>query len=262
MNQTRNILSLSQAEQLFTYRPDRGDIVRKVTTGPTAREGSELPARQVEINGKAYCVKKLAWLLCHGEFPRRPVILLDGDAKNLRPGNMILSHNCQDENDVLAVMADVRRVLSYNPNDGAFRWTAFIGEHRPGDLAGWEHSAGYIVIPIFGAKIYAHRLAFAFLTGAFPVDVVDHISGDRKDNSWGNLRDVTQGTNVENRTSALSENSLSGLLGVHWNSQRGRWHAEIKVAGKKVHLGFFHDRFEAHEAYLRAKRSLHEGCTL
>jgi hypothetical protein len=53
-----------------------------------------------------------------------------------------------------------------------------------------------------------------------------------------------------------------GLLGVHWSTQKNTWKAEIKTHGKKRHLGFFGDKHEAHQAYLKAKREIHAGCTI
>jgi hypothetical protein len=40
------------------------------------------------------------------------------------------------------------------------------------------------------------------------------------------------------------------------------WRARIQVNGKGVHLGMFATPDEAHEAYLIAKRKLHEGCAI
>lgn len=41
--------------------------------------------------------------------------------------------------------------------------------------------------------------------------------------------------------------------GTYFNRDRGRWAAQIQVNGRKVHLGLFDTREEAHAAYLSAK---------
>jgi hypothetical protein len=45
----------------------------------------------------------------------------------------------------------------------------------------------------------------------------------------------------------------SKYTGVSWDSQASKWRASVKHNGKHVHVGFFIDEKEAHEAYLKAK---------
>ena len=56
--------------------------------------------------------------------------------------------------------------------------------------------------------------------------------------------------------------SCSGFLGVSWHKHACKWHAKITVDGKRNHLGSFATPEAAHEAYLLAKRKIHEGCTI
>jgi hypothetical protein len=56
------------------------------------------------------------------------------------------------------------------------------------------------------------------------------------------------------------KHSRSGLLGVEWNN--GTWRARIKVGARRLHLGNFKSKHEAHLAYLEAKRILHVSCTI
>lgn len=51
------------------------------------------------------------------------------------------------------------------------------------------------------------------------------------------------------------------MLGVHLKS-KGKFQAQIRVNSKLIRLGVFVSPEEASEAYLSAKRKLHEGCTL
>jgi hypothetical protein len=257
----KNRLDSNTVTALFSHDEERGVVVRAVTRH-AAKAGDAIGKKQVEVDGKSYSTRVIAWILLHGEEPSRTVLHLDGDASNFHRNNLMLAHRADGEAGLLALMPDVMRLLSYCPISGEFRWAAHYGGHSPGDVAGWSHSNGYLVVSIFGVKAYAHRLSFAFQTGSFPAGVVDHINGDRKDNRISNLRDVSHRVNAENRISPINQHSASGLLGVHWSSQKGRWSAQIKSFGRKKHLGFFDDKQEAQRVYIESKRALHEGCTL
>ncbi len=50
--------------------------------------------------------------------------------------------------------------------------------------------------PVF---LKLHRVAFAIMTGAWPIDEVDHINRDRQDNKWSNLRQSTSSENKMNK---------------------------------------------------------------
>jgi hypothetical protein len=44
----------------------------------------------------------------------------------------------------------------------------------------------------------------------------------------------------------------SKYKGVCWNKKSNKWHTQIKLDGKKKHLGYFTDEYEAHLAYEKA----------
>lgn len=157
----------------------------------------------------------------------------------------------------------LRELLHYNPETGVFTWLVHRQRHRAGDVAGSKHSMGYIEMGVCGSSYLAHRLAWLYMTGAWPAGDVDHKNGQRSDNRFDNLRDVSKSVNLQNRQSAPS-NSLSGLLGVSRSAARKeRWTARIQgLNGRPIHLGSFDTPQEAHHAYLEMKRSMHEGCTI
>jgi hypothetical protein len=100
------------------------------------------------------------------------------------------------------------------------------------------------------------------MTGSWPTDDVDHKNGMRTDNSYGNLREVSRSLNQQNLRKARGE-TASGVLGVYVSDRPGKpWKASINVSGKDRYLGRFATKDEAQAAYLAAKRSLHEGCTI
>jgi hypothetical protein len=156
---------------------------------------------------------------------------------------------------------ELRVHLHYDPASGEFTRLRSNGTAKAGDVAGWTEPSGYRKISILGRKYYAHRCAILYATGEWPRLHVDHINGIRSDNRLCNLRDVDCSVNLQNRRKAASH-SKSGLLGVHFHRAANRYAAEIKTDGVRVFLGLFDTAEQAHAAYLRAKRVMHEGCAI
>lgn len=154
-----------------------------------------------------------------------------------------------------------RSVIDYDQETGEMRWKKRIGPMNPiGSVVGWKEPTGYQVVSIFGKKVRLHRLAWVYVNGEWPKNEIDHINGIRDDNRISNLRDATSSVNNQNKRSALSSNKSSSLLGV--SRKNSGWRAQILANGAKRHLGIFATAEEAHEAYLKAKRELHHGCTI
>lgn len=109
---------------------------------------------------------------------------------------------------------------------------------------------GYLYGSIHKRKMKAHRVIWKMVTGEEP-DQIDHINGDTADNRWTNLRDVVGAENQKNMK--RPKNNTSGMIGVSWDSARGKWAAEIWNAGVKHHLGRFDDFDEAVAARLAAQ---------
>jgi hypothetical protein len=78
--------------------------------------------------------------------------------------------------------------------------------------------------------------------------VVDHINGDSKDNRVENLRVVTHRENCNNKVGKYS----SKYPGVHWDKERNKWVAYIRINGKKKNLGRYEKEEDARDAYLKA----------
>jgi len=124
---------------------------------------------------------------------------------------------------------------------------------------------GYRCIKVLGRLQLAHRLAWLYVHGVWPDHEIDHLNGIRSDNRLGNLRDVSRTTNSENQRRATVGNTSTKLLGATLDDsvyRRKPFKAQIKVNGRSRHLGMFATAEEAHQAYVDAKRQLHEGCTI
>lgn len=135
--------------------------------------------------------------------------------------------------------------LSYNPDTGLFHWNYDKGKARTGNVAGSVHCAGYILIGIARRRYLAHRLAWLFITGAWPTHHIDHINGIRTDNRSCNLRNVTQAQN--NLNLPMQARNTSGHKGVWFHANR--WRAGIRLNGKRIYLGRFKRVEDAAAAY-------------
>lgn len=157
-------------------------------------------------------------------------------------------------------------LLHYDPETGIFtRLVCTSSQHRVGEAVGRSHGNGYLKTPVDGAVFKMHRLAWFYMTGAWPKDKVDHINGERADNRWSNLREVSGAENAHNQRRPHRSGS-TGFLGVrafrHHMPGPKRYTAVIALDGKRRHLGVFYTPEEAHVAYVSAKRKLHSTCTI
>lgn len=155
----------------------------------------------------------------------------------------------------------LREALHYDPRTGVFTWRRSTGRARAGDRAGFVCDIhGYEFIGLGGIHHRAHRLAWMYMTGAMPENVIDHRDGDRANNRFENLRDVTQAVNAQNIRAPRSDNT-TGHLGVTKVGRRFRA-TFTPPLGATTHIGYFDRPEEAHAAYVAAKRQFHEGNTL
>jgi hypothetical protein len=155
----------------------------------------------------------------------------------------------------------LRKLIRYNAETGKLYWlerptSMFHCARLAKDCAdAWNNklagkeaftsitSRGYRQGRIFGQQYIGHRVAWAIYYGEWPDFEIDHINGVRSDNRLENLRAVTPAENRRNiRTPS---HNTSGVMGVVWNKQYGKWQAQIGVAGKNINLGRYSNFAEA-----------------
>jgi hypothetical protein len=164
------------------------------------------------------------------------------------------------QNDSDITLSYIRQVLLYRPTTGVFVWKERkTRQDLVGCIAGSIGSHGYLAIGIFNRKRLAHRLAWFYTTGSWPKAHIDHIDGNKRNNCFANLREVTQFGNLQNMRQASKRNKAR-LLGV--SLHQGKWRVQIMTRGQSIRISGFNTPEEAHQKYLLLKRDFHLTCSI
>lgn len=159
---------------------------------------------------------------------------------------------------------DLRQLLVYDPATGDFTWLPRLGNERgtkifnsrfAGKIAGRKKLTVYKEIAIDSKLYYSHRLAWLYMTGAWPSIQIDHINGNKTDNRFANLRPADESQNLCN-VGVRSNNKL-GIKGVSWSKANKGYCAFIAINRKQNYLGTFDTPELAHAAYCEAAERLH-----
>ena len=142
----------------------------------------------------------------------------------------------------------LKALFTYEPTTGIFT------KKSTGKQASNVH-CGYIRIGIDYKEYRAHRLAYLYMTGKLPIDIVDHKNHNKADNRWSNLREATVKENSRNMS--LYKSNSSDATGVYWHNRDQQWVSFIHVDGKKKHLGCFKDKEDAISA--REQANINHG---
>lgn len=138
----------------------------------------------------------------------------------------------------------LKYLLNYDPETGVFTWnvnrTAGV---KAGDIAGSTGPEGYRIINVYGQAYRGHRVAWFYMTGEWPPQVIDHINKNPSDNRFENLRLASIAQNGMNRKRDIR--NASGVTGVTWCKTSRKWRADIGENGKILRLGRFQTLEEA-----------------
>jgi hypothetical protein len=140
----------------------------------------------------------------------------------------------------------LKEVVKYDRREGFFYWKISTGKASRGSVAGHTDSGGYTKISIDGVKYFAHRLAWFYVHGMWPLQNIDHKDLCRSNNRLTNLRDIGQSLNGLN--GPIRRNNSSGYTGVSYDARRHNWVAYIHQNYRKKHLGAFTNRQQAADA--------------
>jgi hypothetical protein len=147
----------------------------------------------------------------------------------------------------------IKELIHYDPKTGVFTWRYRDIKHfkskrafkswntkYAGSIAGSFRYDGsgktYIKIGFFSKVYDAHRLAYLYMEGIWPVQI-DHQDGNGTNNRWVNIKNSNNKDNRKNHRKRL--NNTSGFNGVYFIKQSNKWKAEIKVNDCYEYLGQF-----------------------
>jgi len=89
-------------------------------------------------------------------------------------------------------------------------------------------------------KVMLHRIiAENFIPNPYNYTTVDHINGNKLDNTIDNLRWCSQAENTRFNNHKLRNNNTSGFRGISFDKRCSKYQTEVNVAGKRIYVGKF-----------------------
>lgn len=148
--------------------------------------------------------------------------------------------------------------LFYIDAQNILRWKVQKGRRNPTEIAGRISTHGYYEVRIDGKMQQVHRIMYQIHNLLETIDsdlIVDHIDGNRLNNSKNNLRLCTKSQNLCNR--GMQSNNSAGYKGISFDKSRNKWQAGIGCNGKRIALGRYDSPELAYEAYCKKAKELH-----
>jgi hypothetical protein len=147
-------------------------------------------------------------------------------------------------------------LLVYDAETGVFTWRIARPGNKAGSVAGCQRRDGYNVIRLDGKLYLAHRLAWLYEHGEWPIAELDHANGIKGDDRFCNLRLASHSQNNLNR-GARSDNK-SGLKNIHWDKRTRSWCVQITGGGEPKTTRYFHKVADA-QAFAANERAARHG---
>jgi len=207
------MLTQERLKEILHYNPETGVWIWKVSkrkqlrpgdrAGTIAKKGHQKAQYywQIGIDRKRYLASRLAFLYMTGRFPDPEAVhinldTLDDRWENLEEG--IHTNGQIAYRPVMLTQEYVKKLLDYDPETGSWRWKVRKGygtKAKVGKNAGFQRQRsarsprGFRHIWIDGKSYYACHLAFLYMIGRFPMNVVQ-INLNTADDRWANLKEV------------------------------------------------------------------------
>ena len=151
----------------------------------------------------------------------------------------------------MLTQARLKEIVHYNKDTGIFtRKKTTSSRAKKGFIVGSIGKVGYLTVRIDGPLYFLHRLVYLYIYGKFPKHHVDHINHDKLDNSFKNLRLVTQKGNSKNMP--MRSDNTSGYTGIYFDKRCSKWMGLIKTDDGVKFLGYYEDKEDAINARKKA----------
>jgi hypothetical protein len=134
----------------------------------------------------------------------------------------------------------LNELFNYDPETGELtRKTTTNNSAKVGERAGnLDTASGYRRVKVDTSEYREHRLIWRLVTGEDPLALtVDHVNRIKDDNHWENLRLATGSQQAFNRR--LQSRNTSGITGVCWDKNAGKWEVRFRGQGRDKRLGYF-----------------------
>jgi hypothetical protein len=155
----------------------------------------------------------------------------------------------------MLTQSELKSFFHYNPETGNFYRLARMSSRNPGYPNPTPRPDGYITLCINKKHYLCHVLAWLYVHGSMPKFNIDHIDGNKCNNSISNLRLCTHSQNAQNIYKPHKD-SKTGFLGVYLHKS-GLYGSRICTNGKTKSLGYYKNPEDAYNAYIEAKRHMH-----
>jgi len=148
--------------------------------------------------------------------------------------------------------SELKRLLHYDPETGRWTWlasTSVKANHIIGKRAGGISKQKWgprVYIVIAGRRYRSSILAWFYMIGEWPTQIIDHKNRNTIDDSWDNLRAATPEQN--NANCKIRSHNRVGLKGVQ--KHRKRWRALIGSGKNRVVITSLDCPAAAHFAYI------------
>lgn len=127
-------------------------------------------------------------------------------------------------------LENLKRKLSYNPETGLFTRNCLMPGSGIGAICGTTKASGYVIVCVDRTLYRAHRLAWFYQYGRWPIGDVDHINRVRSDNRIANLREASRSDNLCN--SSIRSDNKCGIRGVSFNKLNRNYTVKIEKNGE------------------------------
>ncbi len=142
----------------------------------------------------------------------------------------------------------VRNVFNYDPLSGILTWNDYPNRDK-GEVAGYPIDTGYLRVAFCSTAMTVQYVAWMYIYGYFPEEIIDHRDRVRDNNAIDNLQETSQHCNSRNHT--INKNNKSGVPGVR-KIKDGCWYVSIS----RFYLGLFTTKVEAVAHRLAAEQCL------
>ena len=120
---------------------------------------------------------------------------------------------------------------------------------------GTKNTLGYMVVSIKNKTYLIHRIIFWLKNNYLP-KYIDHIDGNKLNNSIENLREASNQQNCFNQK--LRKTSTSGIKNVRWDFRINKWVVRFTVNYKPKHIGVYAELHDAIEVAEKTRKQLHK----